>query len=213
MAGTRGAASDAASDASAAAPGEERGHSCPLVGEAGSQSPRDSGAEGVASTGREEPATGAVSHLTKRVARKGRKGDEGPDLFAMAAAAAPEVETRETPATVTAPEAPRLLHVQLKEHVVQRVTPVDYKAGSPRIGEERNELWDADKMQLGLQILVLRDNGYACDEGVIYYRGTKQGVTLVMTAEIKAWIIDQIAQTRRVAASEVIPPPLEHSPK
>jgi CRISPR-associated protein Cas1 len=44
------------------------------------------------------------------------------------------------------------------------VCPVDYKAGAPREGEEANELWDTDKMQLGLQALILRDNGYTCNE-------------------------------------------------
>ena len=95
----------------------------------------------------------------------------------------------------------------------QSVTPVDYKAGAPRQGMDQNELWDADKMQLGLQILILRDNGYSCDEGVIYYRATKQRVRLVMTAEIEAWIIDRIAAARVVAASPTIPPPLVNSPK
>jgi len=95
----------------------------------------------------------------------------------------------------------------------QSVTPVDYKAGAPRQGVDQNELWDADKMQLGLQILILRDNGYPCDEGVIYYRATKQRVRLVMTAEIEAWIIDRIAAARVVAASPMIPPPLVNSPK
>ena len=95
----------------------------------------------------------------------------------------------------------------------QSVTPVDYKAGAPRQGNDQNELWDADKMQLGLQILVLRDNGYTCDEGVIYYRATKQRVRLVMTAEIEAWIIERIAAARVVAASPTIPPPLVNSPK
>jgi len=51
---------------------------------------------------------------------------------------------------------------------VLRVTPVDYKAGAPRPGKEANELWDTDQMQLGLQILILRDNGYVCEDGVIY---------------------------------------------
>lgn len=95
----------------------------------------------------------------------------------------------------------------------QSVTPVDYKAGAPRQGVDQNELWDADKMQLGLQILILRDNGYPCDEGVIYYRATKQRVRLVMTSEIEAWIIDRIAAARVVAASPTIPPPLVNSPK
>ncbi|MBI4662447.1 MAG: hypothetical protein HY735_26820, partial [Verrucomicrobia bacterium] len=46
------------------------------------------------------------------------------------------------------------------------VCPVDYKAGAPKEGEEANELWDTDKMQLGLQALILRDNGYTCNEGI-----------------------------------------------
>ena len=96
---------------------------------------------------------------------------------------------------------------------VQSVTPVDYKAGAPKIGLETNELWDADKMQLGLQILILRDNGYTCDEGVIYYRATKQRVPLRMTPELEAWIIAQIAKARELAASPTIPPPLVNSPK
>lgn len=99
------------------------------------------------------------------------------------------------------------------EREVQSVTPVDYKAGAPRLGPDANELWDADKMQLGLQILVLRDNGYTCNEGVIYYRATKQRVPMRMTAELEGWIIDRIAEARRVAASPTIPPPLINSPK
>src|SRR6266540_5056893 len=47
------------------------------------------------------------------------------------------------------------------------VCPVDYKTGSPKEGEEANELWDTDKMQLGLQALILRDNGYTCNEGIV----------------------------------------------
>lgn len=96
---------------------------------------------------------------------------------------------------------------------VQRVTPVDYKAGAPKLGAECNELWDADKMQLGLQILILRDNGYVCDEGVIYYRSTKQRVRLAMTPALEAWILANIAEARKLAASSTMPPPLANSPK
>lgn len=92
------------------------------------------------------------------------------------------------------------------------VCPVDYKAGAPREGEDANELWDTDKMQLGLQVLILRDNGYLCNEGVIYYRATKQRVRLVVTEELESWILQNIAEARRVAAGPM-PPPLNQSPK
>ena len=92
------------------------------------------------------------------------------------------------------------------------VCPVDYKAGAPREGAEANELWDADKMQLGLQVLILRDNGYTCREGIIYYRATRQRVRFEVTPEVEAWIIERIAEARRVAAG-TIPSPLVNSPK
>jgi CRISPR-associated protein Cas1 len=92
------------------------------------------------------------------------------------------------------------------------VSPVDYKAGSPREGDSTNELWPTDKMQLGLQILVLRDNGYSCHEGVIYYRTTRQRVRLQMTPDLEDWILSQIEQARETANGP-IPPPLVGSPK
>jgi CRISPR-associated protein Cas1 len=92
------------------------------------------------------------------------------------------------------------------------VCPVDYKIGAPREGAHGPELWDADRMQLGLQCLVLRDNGYTCTQGVIYYRATKQRVPLHLTPELEQWIEAQITAARRVTAGP-IPPPLVDSPK
>ena len=95
---------------------------------------------------------------------------------------------------------------------VYEVCPVDYKAGAPREGEEGNELWPADRMQLGLQILILRENGYRCDHGIIYYRATKQRVPLDWTPELEAWVISQI-EAAHLTMKGPIPPPLIGSPK
>ena len=92
------------------------------------------------------------------------------------------------------------------------VWPVDYKAGAPRPGQDANELWDTDKMQLGLQCLILRDNGYRCAEGIIYYRATRQRVRLPVTPDLERWVLEKIVEARRVA-TETIPPPLVSSPK
>ena len=92
------------------------------------------------------------------------------------------------------------------------VCPVDYKAGAPKDGEDGNELWDADRMQLGLQALILRENDYACSEGIIYYRATKQRVRLAITPELEAWIVEQVGAAR-CAAVGAIPSPLVDSPK
>lgn len=96
---------------------------------------------------------------------------------------------------------------------VASVCPVDYKVGSPRTGDDgANDLWDTDRMQLGLQCLVLRENGYQCDGGIIYYRGTKQRVPMEFTPELEAWVLAKI-EACRVVAKGPIPPPLVDSPK
>lgn len=92
------------------------------------------------------------------------------------------------------------------------VCPVDYKIGAPREGDDGPEIWDADRIQLGLQCLILRDNGYTCHEGIIYYRATKQRVPLPITPELERWIEAQIAAAHR-AMEGPIPPPLSDSPK
>lgn len=93
-----------------------------------------------------------------------------------------------------------------------KVCPVDYKAGKPREGDDGSELWPTDKMQLGLQMLILRDNGYACERGIIYYRATKQRVPHEFTPELEAWVREQIDAARRTMAGP-IPAPLVASPK
>ena len=93
-----------------------------------------------------------------------------------------------------------------------QVCPVEYKAGTPREGDNGIELWDTDKIQLVLQCLILRDNGYDCKEGILYYRSTKQRVRLEITSEIENWAIEIVAGARACAEGER-PAPLVASPK
>ncbi|NBB81226.1 MAG: CRISPR-associated endonuclease Cas1 [Verrucomicrobia bacterium] len=90
--------------------------------------------------------------------------------------------------------------------------PVEYKRGHPREGDEGNELWPADKMQLGVQILLLRENGYHCDTGIVYYRETRQRVRFDMDTPTEQWIVEQI-DAARACTQGAIPPPLDDSPK
>jgi CRISP-associated protein Cas1 len=93
------------------------------------------------------------------------------------------------------------------------VTPVDYKHGDPRETKTGIELWPADKMQLAVQGLILRDNGYRCDEGLVYYFKTKQRVRVAFDEFLIAETLGIIQEARLTAASGLIPPPLPDSPK
>jgi CRISPR-associated protein Cas1 len=95
------------------------------------------------------------------------------------------------------------------------VTPVDYKRGAPPKNKDTGELetWDTDRVQLGVQALVLRDNGYTCEEGVVYHVATKQRVRVAIDEALVAETLQALADARVTAAAAQIPPPLVDSPK
>jgi CRISPR-associated protein Cas1 len=175
---------------------------------------------------RVDSGTGALPKAKRKSGTDKPKAEEG--TAAVSESTSNEAETKDTePETIhsrSVQMGSERLGVVAKMDLVEsktgkddlltalEVCPVDYKAGAPKEGEEANELWDTDKMQLGLQALILRDNGYACNEGIIYYRATKQRVRLPITPELENWILQNIAEAKRVITGP-IPAPLIHSPK
>jgi CRISPR-associated protein Cas1 len=139
-----------------------------------------------------------------------RKEDALPD--AETVAASETIHSR----SVTLSSDSRLLIAKLDliEGADGIVSPVDYKRGAPRHGDDGSlTVWDADRVQLAAQALILRDNGYRCDEGVVYYMATKQRVRVPIDEQTVCWTLEQLANARAVAESRRIPPPLEDSPK
>lgn len=94
-----------------------------------------------------------------------------------------------------------------------RVAPVDYKKGRPRDSDDGPEAWPADRVQLCAQALVLRDNGYRCEEAVAYYSKTKQRVRIVVDETLVNETLAALQRARDLAADGMIPPPLVDSPK
>ncbi len=92
-------------------------------------------------------------------------------------------------------------------------TPIDYKRGAPRRSGDRNTAWPSDEVQLAIQALVLRDNGYQCNEGVIYYHRTKQRVRLPINESMIDSAIEVIEQAWSAVTETRLPPPLVDSPK
>ncbi|MDB6155895.1 MAG: CRISPR-associated protein Cas1 [Chthoniobacteraceae bacterium] len=105
-----------------------------------------------------------------------------------------------------------LVETKAGEKAAVVVAPVEYKSGSPRQTNEGITIWDADRIQLGLQMWLLRENGYVCEEGVLYYRETKQRVPLRWTPELESWVEAQVDGARRCAMG-ARPLPLIDSPK
>ena len=109
------------------------------------------------------------------------------------------------------------LNVIAKMDIVQvengRVRPLDYKRGRPQEGPNGPEMWPADRVQVALQAMILRENGYTCDEAAVYYRGTNQRVRLTLTDAVIEETTAAVNEAWATARGGLIPPPLQDSPK
>jgi CRISPR-associated protein Cas1 len=66
-------------------------------------------------------------------------------------------------------------------------------------------------MQIAIQVLLLREAGFAVNEGVLFYRKTKQRVRVVVDAALEREKERTIAAAWEVARGGVMPAPLEDS--
>lgn len=90
-------------------------------------------------------------------------------------------------------------------------TPVDYKRGSaPRVTEGA---YEPERVQLCAQALILRDNGFECTEGVLYFIESRQRVTIDIDDALVRRTRELVVQLRGMCDAGVMPPPLVDSPK
>ncbi|HXK61061.1 MAG TPA: CRISPR-associated endonuclease Cas1 [Acidobacteriota bacterium] len=125
-------------------------------------------------------------------------------------------EDEETPAIVrslnlSSPRAGLITKIDLVEVKGNHVVPIDYKRGhKPSVPEGA---YEPERVQLCAQAIILRDNGYQCDHGEIYFAGSKRRVTITFDERLVARTLELADEMRRVAAAGTIPPPLGNSPK
>lgn len=112
---------------------------------------------------------------------------------------------------LSGPEVGITCRIDLLEGEGKQVTPVDYKRGeAPDILEGA---YEPDRVQLCAQGLVLRENGFVCDEGVAYFVRSKKKVQVRLDEALVRRTKELLSNLRAVAASGEMPPPLEDSPK
>lgn len=112
---------------------------------------------------------------------------------------------------LAAPEAGVCCRIDLLEGDSNRVTPVEYKRGeAPSIPEGA---YESNLAQLCAECLALRENGFQCDEGMVYFIRSKTKVAVNFDDALVNRTREMIAALRRIAENGKIPPPLEDSPK
>lgn len=101
--------------------------------------------------------------------------------------------------------------IDLVEAEGGRVVPVDYKKGeAPPIPEGA---WEPERVQVCAQALLLRANGYVCDEAALYFAGSRRRVRVPISEALVATTLKLRDAAREVAASGALPPPLVNSSK
>jgi CRISPR-associated protein Cas1 len=92
-----------------------------------------------------------------------------------------------------------------------RVLPIEYKRGKAPDLPEKAYL--PERAQICAQVLLLRENGYVCDEGAIYFAASKHRVTITIDEQLIQTTLDAVKRARVVGTAGIMPPPLVDSPK
>ena len=143
-------------------------------------------------------------HAHRRVNREGGSLPAAADVEAAARVHARSV-------TLSSDRLGIIARMDLIESDGGRVTPVDYKRGK-RPHVERGA-HDPERVQLCVQGLILREHGYDCAEGVLYFVGSRERVRVPFDDDLVAAAVQAVDGLRRVATDGAMPPPLEDSPK
>lgn len=89
--------------------------------------------------------------------------------------------------------------------------PVETKRGRVPNNEQRS--WEPERVQLMAQGLLLRERGYRCDHGVLYFAGSRTRVDVPFTPDLEARTRELIDRAHRATSATQLPPPLDDSPK
>jgi CRISP-associated protein Cas1 len=109
--------------------------------------------------------------------------------------------------SLTAPQAGVCCRIDLLEGDGRSVTPVEYKRGEAR----PEGLYEPHLMQLAAQCLALRENGFSCQEGMVYYIRSQERVAVKFDQSLLERANKLIDDLRRMAGKGELPPPLQGS--
>lgn len=101
--------------------------------------------------------------------------------------------------------------LDLVSTAADEAVPVETKRG--RVPDRPERSYEPERVQLMAQGLLLREHGYRCTHGFLYYRASRTRVEIPFTNELETATLDWLAKARAATSATVLPPPLENSPK
>jgi CRISPR-associated protein Cas1 len=104
-----------------------------------------------------------------------------------------------------------IARMDLIENDGEALVPVDYKRGKrPHV---KKGAYEPERVQLCVQGMILREHGYRCDYGILYFVQSKERVRVEFDDDLLATTANAIDGLRLIGAGGQIPDPLEDSPK
>lgn len=92
-----------------------------------------------------------------------------------------------------------IARIDLVELEGRQATHVDYKRGA--VPDVDHQAYDPERVQLCLQGLILREHGYDCTGGVLYYATSRTRVNIEFDDALVALTRDAVAGLRALGAS------------
>jgi CRISPR-associated exonuclease Cas4/CRISPR-associated protein Cas1 len=89
--------------------------------------------------------------------------------------------------------------------------PIDTKKGKRPHTDKGAYL--PERVQIAIQAILLREAGYRCEEGALFFAESRERVRVALDDELIALALNAASELRLAAAAKRIPPPLENSPK
>ncbi|MDQ1282684.1 MAG: CRISP-associated protein Cas1 [Euryarchaeota archaeon] len=111
--------------------------------------------------------------------------------------------------SLSAPKEGVCCRIDLLEGDGKSVTPIEYKRGKAH--ESPAGWYDPQMIQLAAQALALRENGFSCEHGVIYYILSKERVFVSFDPALMGKTRELIEKLRMMVEKGEIPPPLHAS--
>jgi len=112
---------------------------------------------------------------------------------------------------LSAPTIGLIARMDLIEADGKQVTPIDYKRG--RAPDTAERAWEPERVQLCAQALILEENGYEVERGILYFVASKQRIDVPIDDELRARTRELLADLRATSDRPEPPPPLVDSPK
>lgn len=91
------------------------------------------------------------------------------------------------------------------------VAPVDFKRGSPP--DRPDGAWEPERVQVAAQAMLLREHGFHCERGFLWFAEARRRVEVALDAGIEARVVQLAAEARAIVEGGALPAPLVDSPK